>query len=229
VVFRPHRVAKDDVEDRDGTVRIRLAIVSRQRLIRDALAVLVSGDDGIAVVNGPGNGSGPDADEPSADVTLVDMPATANDGIELLAAIQRKSPQSKLLLLMDTSDEALVMKALKAGAKGCISRGACASDLGKAIRRVHEGDVWAARRMLVRCLGEQPPASVNGRSPGARLTAREREIVQLLASGGTNKEIARALLISEKTVKAHLGSVFRKLQVTGRLQAVVYAIRQGLP
>ena len=96
---------------------------------------------------------------------------------------------------------------------------------------MHQGDAWVERKLIARFLGRDVVAAVetvdtNGRGKG--LTAREQEILRLLASGGTNKDIAQSLLISEKTVKTHLASIFRKLNVTRRLQAVVYAIQQGL-
>jgi len=206
---------------------IRVGIVSRHRLIRDALRLLVAGEEGIAVVGDYG-----DAEERSANVILVDMPAKETEGFALLGAIQRTSPGSKVLVLAAGSDESLYARALRAGAKGCVSRDAAVSELSRAIRRVHEGEVWAKRRVLLRCIREdsaQGPSGSTGRGDGAgRLTAREREILGLLASGRTNKEIGAALAISEKTVKSHLGSIFRKLEVTGRVQAVLCAMRYGL-
>jgi len=198
---------------------IRLGIVSHQRLIREALSALLSIEEGM----------GETALKP--DVVLVDMPAGL-EGIELLRAIQRESPDAKLLVLTDAGDKALIFEALKAGAKGFVSKNACASELGKAIRGVHEGEVWIERNVLVRSLGEECPAPVGGQGADGRatgvLTARELEVLRLLASGGTNKEIAQSLLISEKTVKSHLGNIFRKLQVTRRVQAVLHAVQQGL-
>ncbi|PYQ52014.1 MAG: hypothetical protein DMF78_12065 [Acidobacteria bacterium] len=214
---------------------IRLAIVSRQRLIRDALAAVLGREEGIQILGRAGPGSDEiHANEREADVVLVDIPPPArSDGADFLAAARRRFPDAKLLGLMDTSDEALMVKALKAGAKGCVSTKAAVSQLGKAIRSVHEGEVWARRHLLVRCLGEDKSVPMRGAPDGedaaGGLTPREREILRWLALGATNKAIARALVIREKTVKTHLGNVFRKLRVTGRVQAVVYALRRGLP
>jgi len=231
---RARRIRNGEPPARGGpALPIRLAIVSRQRLIRDALAAVLGREEGIQILGRAGSGSDEiDASERQADVVLVDIqPPARVDGADFLAAVRRRFPDAKLLGLMDTSDEALMVKALKAGAKGCVSTKAGVSQLGKAIRSVHEGEVWARRHVLVRCLGEDKSVPTRGDGDDAvgGLTPREREILHWLAFGATNKAIARALVIREKTVKTHLGNVFRKLHVTGRVQAVVYALRRGLP
>lgn len=201
---------------------IRLAIVSHQRLIREALGTLLSLEAAHYTVSEA-------ALKPN--VVLVDMP-TGLEGIELLRTIQRECPDAKLLVLTAAGDAALIFEALKAGAKGFVSKDACVSDLRKAIRGVHEGEVWVETNVLTRCLGKEPPAPVGGQEANERtmsaLTTRERQVLRLLASGGTNKEIAKALLISEKTVKSHVSNIFRKLEVTRRVQAVLSAVRLGL-
>jgi DNA-binding NarL/FixJ family response regulator len=229
---RARRISGRESPRGDLAPPIRLAIVSGQGLFRDALAIVFGRDEGIEVLGRAG--PGPDDYEAAreADVVLVDLAPLAGDGADFLAAARRRFPAARLLALMDTSDEELMVKALKAGAKGCVSTRADVSQLGKAIRSVHEGDMWARRHVLVRCLGEDVPGPA-GRAPdgddaGDGLTPRELEVLRLLASGATNKAIAQALVIREKTVKTHLGNVFRKLHVTGRVQAAVYVLRRGL-
>jgi DNA-binding NarL/FixJ family response regulator len=208
------------------TGTIRVAVVTRQRLVREALAALLSKETGIEVV---------DSDlihESRPHVVLVDMPTTGLEDLSLLRTLQHACLDAKLLLLTADPDEALMCRALTAGARGYLSKEAGISDLRRAIRGVHGGDVWVERGLLLRWFRGEVSAEATIDEGPARmkeaLTAREREILQLLASGGTNKEIARALLISDKTVKTHLNNIFRKLQVTRRLQAVLYAVRQGL-
>ena len=97
---------------------------------------------------------------------------------------------------------------------------------------MYAGDVWVERRLIAEALwgpgaADAPEARRDARGSDT-LTAREREILRLLAAGGTNRHIAEALFISEKTVKTHLNNIFRKLNVTRRLQAVLYAVRSGL-
>jgi len=201
--------------------------------MREALSVLLSIEEGIDVVGQADDGShtlGP-LHGPKPSVVLVDMPRSPLEGVELLRTIRRESPDAKLLMLAAASDEALIFRALKAGAKGCVSKNACVAELRKAIRGVHEGEVWVQRKVLVRCLGADPSA-VAGREGATErangpLATREQEILRLLAAGGTNRDIGQALFISEKTVKSHLNSIFRKLKVRRRVQAALYAVRQG--
>jgi two-component system nitrate/nitrite response regulator NarL len=127
-----------------------------------------------------------------------------------------------------TWDESALRGALTAGADGYVSKEASISELTTAIRGVHDGDAWVDRRVLLRWLrGDVSAGGASAAGEADTLTAREREILGLLASGGTNKEIARTLSISDKTVKTHLNNIFRKLGVTRRLQAVLYAVRHG--
>ena len=216
-----------------GAGPIRVAIISRHRLIREAIGALLGIESGIEIVG--------DAEHEAhavdlihrlkPNVVLVDSPPDDREGLDLLRAIHRDSAEPKLLLLTSTMDESLLCWALTAGANGYVSKGASVSELRTAIRGVHDGDAWVDRKVLLRWLrgevsavGERNAAT---EPTGDSLTAREREILGLLASGGTNKEIARALFISDKTVKTHLNNIFRKLRVTRRLQAVLYAVRHG--
>jgi two-component system NarL family response regulator len=135
-------------------------------------------------------------------------------------------------MLAAAMNETAIFKALKAGAKGYLLRNASVSNLIKAIKAVQEGDVWVERKLMARfCEGEATLHSQReerGGMTNRKLTPREQEILRYLTNGLTNKEIGQALFISEKTVKSHLNSIFKKLNVTRRLQAILYAIRQGL-
>jgi DNA-binding NarL/FixJ family response regulator len=211
---------------------IRVAVVSRQRLIGEALTALLGDEAGMEIAGEAVREAEAVAlvHDSRPDVVLIDLSTPGLDDLQLLRTIRQQSPDTKLLLLTASMNEALIRSALTAGAKGYVSTEAGASDLRKAIRGVHDGDFWVERRVLVRWLRGDASGESRGDESKAKgaLTAREREILKLLASGGTNKEIARVLYISEKTVKTHLNSIFRKLQVTRRLQAVLYAVRQGL-
>ena len=214
------------------TGAIRVAVVSRQRLIREALAAVLSSETGIEIVGSTASETGVVelVHETCPNVVLVDLPTPGLE--DLIRTIQRASDETKVLMLTATQDEALICKALTSGARGYLSKEAGISDLKKAIHVIYGGDVWVERSVLLRWRRGQASAEVTGDDTPVRmkvaLTAREQKILQLLALGGTNKEIAKALLISDKTVKTHLGSIFRKLQVTRRIQAVLYAVRQGL-
>ena len=216
-----------------GACSIRLSIISPQRVIREALSSLLRAEDGLEIIGerSPASRRGRASAGEEPDVVLLDAPLPSHEDVERVRTLRREMPKAKLLLLSTAADELAVLEALRAGAKGYVSKDASSDDLRRAIQGVHEGAVWAQRTLLVRCLRAETPAEgatpVAPPRPKMPLTAREKEILRVLAAGGTNRDVARALLISEKTVKTHLGSIFRKLQVTRRLQAVLYAIQQG--
>ncbi len=166
------------------------------------------------------------------DVALLDIIMPEMDGIKVLPVIREKSPKTKAIMLTVASDEAMILKALKAGARGYLPNDVGISDLIMAIKAVHQGELWVARKLMTRFFEREAIASPKGEDRTGKtkegLTPREQEVLRLLTKGSTNKEIAKALFISEKTVKSHLNSIFRKLNVSRRLQAILYAIRRGL-
>ena len=135
-------------------------------------------------------------------------------------------------MLTGKEDEEIIITALKAGAKGYLSKNATCENLIKSIKVVHDGDLWVERRLITRILEEYSIASSDAVPTEHHelhdLTPREQEVLCCLAKGGSNKEIARSLSISEKTVKSHLNNIFKKLHVSRRLDAILYAIRNGL-
>jgi DNA-binding NarL/FixJ family response regulator len=135
-------------------------------------------------------------------------------------------------MLTANKNETVIFKALKGGAKGYLSKDVSISDLIKAIQAVHKGELWVERKLMARFFDKEAIAEPKEEGRSGRhkmvLTAREKEILSILTTGCTNKEIAQALFISEKTVKSHLNSIFRKLNVTRRLQAILQAINRGL-
>ncbi|NOR54234.1 MAG: response regulator, partial [Candidatus Aminicenantes bacterium] len=147
-------------------------------------------------------------------------------------AVREKSSNTKALMLSAAMDEAVIFKALKAGAKGYLSKDISSSDLIKAIQTVHQGELWIERKLMARFFeGETTADSGEEARAGTLkevLTLREKEILSILTKGHTNKEIAQTLFISEKTVKSHLNNIFRKLNVTRRLQAILYTINRGM-
>lgn len=166
------------------------------------------------------------------DVVLFDIKMLDNDDGDILLPIKDESPKTKLLILTSSSDDAKIFSALKEGAKGYLSKDADTSDLVKAIHAVHQGELWVERKVLARFFEKEVNAKMKGEGLRGRakgeLTSREKEVLRCLSAGNTNKEIAQRLFISEKTVKSHLNSIFKKLNVTGRFQAIVIAIQKGL-
>jgi DNA-binding NarL/FixJ family response regulator len=166
------------------------------------------------------------------DVVLLDISSPKIGGIEVIASIKHESPDTKPLMLSAARDEAMIMEGLKAGAKGYLSKDATASDLFRAIHALYEGDVWIERKLIAKFIDGVAIADFQTQRPKDRakegLTPREREVLRCLTKGWTNKEIAGDLFISEKTVKSHLNNIFKKLNVSRRLQAILYAIERGL-
>lgn len=214
--------------------QIRVVIADDHRLFREGLHLILRQEKGIEIVGEAA--TGPKTidviSDLKPDVVLLDITMPEMDGIQAIPPIREKSPKTKALMLTASMDEAMIVKALQAGAKGYLSKDASISDLIKAIQSVHQGELWIERKLIARFFdGETVADSTRGDRHGATkegLTPRQQEVLRCLTTGCTNKEIAQTLFISEKTVKSHLNSIFRKLNVTRRLQAILYSISRGL-
>ena len=214
--------------------RIRIVIADGHRLFREGMCLILGQEKGIQIVGEAVNELQTInvVNELKPDVVLLDITIAKIDGTQVVLPIRQKSPKTKALMLTAALDEAMIFKSLKAGAKGYVSKDSSVSDLTKAIKAVHQGELWIERKLMSRFFDQEAIADSKGGNPHGRtkegLTPREREVLHFLATGCTNKEIAQDLFISEKTVKTHLSSIFRKLKVTRRLQAILCAIREGL-
>jgi DNA-binding NarL/FixJ family response regulator len=214
--------------------QIRIVIADDHRLFREGIRLMLHEENGIQIVGEACNG--PQTinvvTDLAPDVVLLDITNAEMNGIQVILPIREKSPKTKALMLTAAVDEATIFKSLKAGAKGYLSKDSGVSDLSKAIKAVHRGELWIERKLMSRFFDQEAIADSKGRNPHVRtkegLTPREQEVLSHLATGCTNKEIAQDLFISEKTVKTHLASIFRKLNVTRRLQAILCAIGEGL-
>ncbi|MCK5721119.1 MAG: response regulator transcription factor, partial [Gammaproteobacteria bacterium] len=144
---------------------------------------------------------------------------------------KQKSPGTKALMLTASKDETKILKSLKAGAKGYLSKNTTISGLIKAIKVVNKGQLWVERELVARYFNGDITADMGreGRQEKMKevLTLREQDVLRLLLKGSTNKEIANDLFISEKTVKSHLNKIFKKLNVSRRLDAILTAIKLG--
>ena len=204
---------------------IRLVIADDHPVVRGGLAQLVSGFDDVELVGQAADGAEAVAlcAERSPDVVLMDLEMPVLDGIEATRRIRAESPGVAVVVLTSFSDRERILRALDAGAAGYLLKDADPAELARAVRAAARGDApldpKAARALL--------SARTEG-SPGDALSEREREVLLMVAEGLPNKLIARRLEISEKTVKAHLTSVFRRIGVTDRTQAALWAERNGL-
>jgi DNA-binding NarL/FixJ family response regulator len=172
-------------------------------------------------------------DKKGADIALVDVRMPDFDGLELLRTLKEKWPEIPVIML-STYDQALYVKrALADGAAGYMLKDATPDDLGQAIRVALSGSGNVLSPRVIQNLFEETDTSDGDdggipRHPEFSLTHRERDILGLLAEGRSNRDIAQSLYLSEKTVKAHLAAIFRKLGVANRTQAAMAAVSMGI-
>ncbi|MBU2668934.1 response regulator transcription factor [Actinoplanes bogorensis] len=173
--------------------------------------------------------TGEAADGPSAldlieqtapDVVLLDMVLPGMDGVEVLQEMRRRSLPARVLVVTSFTDRARLVPAVRAGARGYLSKDVDPNALVAAVRSVHAGHLLLEPEVAATLLGT--PAC------GPALTARERDVLALIADGRSNREIARALVVAEKTVKTHVSSILMKLGLADRTQAALHAVRTGL-
>jgi len=206
---------------------IRVLIADDHALVRRGLTDLLNAADGIEVVGSIADGSLAAAavTDFEPDIVLMDLSMPGLDGIEATRAVLAVRPTTKVIVLTSFSENARIVSALDVGAVGYLLKDADPEDIVRALRDATAGGVplspKAARALL--------PGNRSNGSPGAEaLTAREHEVLTLVAVGLPNKSIARRLTISEKTVKAHLTRVFTVLGVSDRTSAALWAQRNGL-
>ena len=211
---------------------IRTMIVDDHAVIRAGLRMLIEQDETMAVVAMAGNCA--EALERAAserpDIIILDLVLGDEDGLAFLPALREKSPSSRVLVLTGVKNPDSHRTAIRRGAMGIVLKEHAADLLLKAIKKVHEGEVWIDRSMMGSMIQEfTKPAQANPEEAKIdSLTLREREVIKLVGEGRKNKQIAERLYISETTVTHHLSSVFSKLEVSDRLELIIYAFRHGL-
>ena len=204
---------------------IRVVIADDHKVVRAGLEQLLSGGDDIEIVAAASDGQqAVDLSlEHEPDVVLMDLNMPVLDGIEATRRIRRTRPDARIVVLTSFSDRERILDALDAGAIGYLLKDAEPEDLIQGIKAAARGESPLAPKAA----GAVLQARVAQR-PADELSAREREILVLVGLGLANKQIARRLQISEKTVKVHLTNVFRRIGVDDRTQAALWAERQGL-
>ena len=205
--------------------RITVLIADDHPVVRQGLQVLLSVTDDIEVVGEAADGGQAVAlaAELDPDVILLDLKLPVMDGIAVLRELRDSGRGARALVLTSAPDRSLVSLAVQAGAAGFLYKDVDPDALVRAIRSVHDGHTLLAPEAAGSLLRSGAAAPVQG--IGA-LTAREREVLAQIADGRSNREIARLLRVSEKTVKTHVSSVLAKLGVADRTQAALLAVRQ---
>jgi DNA-binding NarL/FixJ family response regulator len=208
---------------------IKVAIVDDQRLFVDGLARILGIQPDMVVVGRAHTGEEAVGlcmrAEP--DIVLMDLSMPGMGGISATRKILSLLPRTQVLVLTVHTDDANLFQAIKAGAQGYILKDCTPEDLTSAIRSVHAGDTITspdiAKKMITTFEGIRANTELT-----PSLTERELEVIKALAQGKSNKEIARDLDISEKTVRNHASNIYKKLHIFDRTQAVIYAVRHGL-
>lgn len=203
---------------------ITVILVDDHPVVRSGLRAVLDGADGVEVVGEAATGEEAIALATSArpDVVLCDLRlGTGLDGIQATAALRALDPAPAVLILTTFDRDAEIVGAIEAGAAGYLLKEVGPEEIVDGIQRAASGEVVLAPDLASRVLKGM-------RSSRPRLTAREVEVLRLLATGETNKEIARALFVSEATVKSHLVHIFTKLGVDSRSRAVHVARESGL-
>jgi DNA-binding NarL/FixJ family response regulator len=204
---------------------IRILLADDHSVVRQGLRMFLALDDELDVVGEASNGEEAlaRARELQPDVVLMDLLMPVMDGVAATAAIRNELPDVEVIALTSVLDDEKVVGAVRAGAIGYLLKDTEADELRRAIKAAANGQVQLSPQAAARLVREvRLPESPES------LTERETEVLRLLAQGQSNKEIARTLVIGEKTVKTHVSNILAKLGVPSRTQAALYAVRIGL-
>ena len=211
----------DDLGDQSEKVRIRVLIADDHGVVREGLASMINRNRADMTVVGEAS-NGREALElwkqEQPDVTLLDLRMPELDGVDVIKEIRARDKSARIIVLTTFDGDEDIYRAIRAGAKGYLLKDITREALLDSIRRVHMGETCVPLHLI---------AKLTDRVSGETLSERELEVLRLMAKGRSNKEIATALFISEGTVKSHGKSIFAKLNVTSRTEAVTEATRRG--
>ena len=207
--------------------RIRVLIVDDHAMVRQGIATFIELHDDIELVGEAANGRKAleSVKELEPDVVLMDLVMPEMDGVTATREIKARYPNVKVLVLTSFVNDAQLSPALQAGASGYLLKDLSADELVNAIRAVHQGESplapQVAKKLVEQTREPRDPTVVKL----AALTEREREVLALLGRGMNNRDIAKQLIISEKTVKFHVSSILSKLELDDRTQAALFAAK----
>jgi DNA-binding NarL/FixJ family response regulator len=212
---------------------IRVLLVDDDDLMRAGLRAVLSSDESVEVVGEIGGGRGAVAGvrELRPDVVLMDIRMPDLDGIAATREVLSVSPEAKVVILTTFEDDEYIFGALAAGASGFLLKRTRPEELIAGIHTVAAGDALlspSVTRKVIDRASSRPPVNAAAASRLDQLTPREREVLELLARGMSNAEIAEALVIEETTVKTHVKRVLAKLRLRDRVQAVIFAYESGM-
>jgi DNA-binding NarL/FixJ family response regulator len=231
----PINGSAETAERKKATVRI--VIADDHPIVRDGLKKLLLLEDDFEVVGEAGDGREvlERVQELDPDVLLLDLRMPNLDGLSALQALQQSNKRTRVIVLTASDDKNEFVQAMKLGCSGIVLKQTAPDLIVKSIRKVHAGEIWLDSHTTAAVMRQFQTGPEAGNSMGggkgrerSPLSAREREIVALVAQGYKNKEMAEKMFISEQTVKNHLHNIFDKLGVSDRLELALYAIHKGL-
>ncbi len=228
-VGRPQKRQEQEVLDLAGQARVRVLIVDAQAVTRAGLRRLLEGYPDLDIAGEAADGvqAVSETIELGPQVVIMDAQLPNGQSLEALRQIKQLNPDAHVLFLSSLDREDYLYEMLRAGAGGYVLKDITADELAQAVRTVAQGEVLVQPQIagrLISRLGKQ----ARGDYPHEALTAREQEVLRLLARGLRNKEIAARLYVSERTVNFHLANIYQKLNVSGRTEALSKALEQGL-
>ncbi|MFF6876209.1 MULTISPECIES: response regulator [unclassified Streptomyces] len=207
---------------------IKVLLVDDHQVVRRGLRTFLEVQDDIEVVGEAADGAeGVDrAEELKPDVILMDVKMPGLDGVDALRRLRELANPARVLVVTSFTEQRTVVPALRAGAAGYVYKDVDPDALAGAIRSVHAGHILLQPEVAGALLAQEESNAGTGRA--GSLTEREREVLGLIADGRSNREIARALVLSEKTVKTHVSNILMKLDLADRTQAALWAVRHGV-
>jgi DNA-binding NarL/FixJ family response regulator len=224
----------DRPRDDPGAERLRVMVVDDHALFRRGLQTILEQEPDLELVGEASDGAEAveKAQELMPDVLLMDVRMPKRSGIEATTQIKDLLPHAKILMLTISDEEADLYDAIKAGASGYLLKEIPIEEVADAIRSVWAGQSRISPSMASKLLNEFSAMAKGGEDrsqvPTPRLTDREMEVLQLVAKGLNNRDIAKQLYISENTVKNHIRNILEKLHLHSRMEAVVYAVREKM-
>jgi DNA-binding NarL/FixJ family response regulator len=215
---------------------IKVVIADDHPIVRDGLKKLLLLEDDIQVVGEASDGRQvlELMQEQEPDVLLLDLRMPNLDGLSVLQSLQQTGRKTRVIVLTASEDKNEFVQAMKLGCSGIVLKQTATELIVKSIRKVYSGEIWLDSHTTAAVMRQfaSPADALGGMGGKSRerspLSTREREIVQLVAQGYKNKEMAEKMFISEQTVKNHLHNIFDKLGVSDRLELALYAIHKGL-
>ncbi len=211
---------------------IKIMIVDDHTVVRDGLSAMLGRQEDFTIVGEAQNGleAIEKTKDLNPDVILMDLRMPELTGVEAMRRIREDDPDAKFIVLTTFDSDEYIFDAIEAGAKGYLLKDASRDDLFKAVRAVHRGESLIEPGVAAKILNRLAQLSRQSAEPASVdvLSERELEVLQLMAKGSANKEIAASLSISESTVKTHVANIFQKLEVNHRTEAVTQALQKGI-